>query len=148
MINKDLNEKVWVSCEMIIKKGSKILLGKRGRVFGEGSWAFPGGHLEVGERVEDCARRELKEEVGIEPRKISLIRILNDFKNLEGQEKQYIRFTFLVEDFSGEIINKEPEKCEGWQWFDLANLPEPIFIGHQKVLKLFLSGKKDFFVEE
>ncbi len=142
------NENVGVSCEMIVKDGNKILMGKRGKVFGEGSWAFPGGHLERGETIEDCARRELKEEVDIIPTKIKLIRILNDIPNTPGQMKQYLRFTFLIEEYSGEIKNNEPDKCDGWEWFDLDSLPEPIFVGHIKPLKSFLSGKKDLFIEE
>lgn len=144
----NIDEIVRVSCEMIIQKDGKVLMGKRGKVFGEGSWAFPGGHLEVGETVEDCARRELMEEVNINPTKIKLIRILNDVLNTSGQAKQYIRFTFLIEDFSGEVINMEPERCDGWKWFDVNNLPNPIFVGHQKVLKSFLSDNKELFIDE
>ncbi len=143
-----LNDGVGVSCEMIIKAGNKILMGKRGKAFGEGSWAFPGGHLEKGEKVEECARRELKEEVGIEPIEIKLLGVINDLSNIPGQERQYLRFIFLIESYSGNIINKEPDKCEGWEWFDIDKLPKPIFVGHVKPLKLFLSDKKDFFVEE
>lgn len=51
MTKQILNENVRVSCEMIIKRGNKILMGKRGKIFGEGGWAFSGGHLEFGETV-------------------------------------------------------------------------------------------------
>jgi 8-oxo-dGTP diphosphatase len=145
MINKDT---VGVCCEMIIQKDGKILMGKRGNVFGKGNWAFPGGHLEVGETIEDCAKRELKEETGIEPTKIKLIGIINDIRNIPGQSRQYIRFVFLIEDFSGEVVNKEPDRCEGWKWFSLDKLPKPIFVGHVKVLEFFLSDRKSFFIEK
>lgn len=147
MTDQLLNKDVGVSCEMIVKKDGHILLGKRGKIFGEGSWAIPGGHLEKGEKVENCAKRELKEEVGIEPTTINLLGVINDLPNIPGQMRQYIRFIFLVESYSGEITNKEPDKCEGWKWFDLDKLPEPIFVGHAKVLEFFVSNKKDFFVE-
>ena len=148
MTDKNSDEKVRVSCEMIIQKDSKVLMGKRGKVFGEGTWAFPGGHLESGETLRECVARELVEEVGIKPTKLKLLGTLNDIPNIKGQAKHYVRFTFLIQDFLGEVVNKEPDKCDGWKWFDLNKLPEPIFVGHQKVLKLFLLGKKDYLVEE
>ena len=47
-----------------MKKG-KILLGQRKNAHGEGTWAFPGGHLEFGESLEACAAREVLEETGL-----------------------------------------------------------------------------------
>ena len=139
---------VGVSCEVIVLNGNKVLMGKRGDVFGKGSWAFPGGHLKVNERVEDCAKRELKEEVGIEPGEIKLIGIVNDLLNLPGQERQYIRFVFVVDKFKGEVKNLEPERCQSWEWFEKDNLPKPTFVGHVKVLELFLSKGGKFFLEK
>lgn len=138
---------IGVSCEMIIEKDGKILLGKRGNVFGEGSWALPGGHLEVGERTVDCLRRELKEEADIEPINFCLLGIINDLPNIPGQIRHTIRFVYLVSEFRGEIINKEKERCEGWEWFNVSLLPKPIFCGHVKVLELYQNRDGNFFVD-
>lgn len=43
-----------------------IVLIKRQGSHGAGEWSFPGGHLEFGESVIDCARREVMEELGVE----------------------------------------------------------------------------------
>jgi len=148
MMEQTLNEGIEISCDMIIQKEGKILMGKRGNVFGKGSWAFPGGHLEFGETVEECARRELKEEVNIVPTKIKVIKIINDIPNTEGQVKHTLRFIFLIEDFSGEIKNNEPDKCDGWEWFDSKKLPSPVFVGHIKPLEAFLAGGTELFIEK
>lgn len=47
-------------------EGVKVLLIERGFDPYKGYWAFPGGFLEIRESAEDGARRELKEETGLE----------------------------------------------------------------------------------
>lgn len=55
-----------VGIGMMILKEGKVLLGKRKGAHGAGEYAFPGGQLEHPESFEDCARRETREESGIE----------------------------------------------------------------------------------
>jgi len=51
----------------IIEKDGKILIARRksGKCVGA-NWEFPGGKLEKGETLEECLKRELKEELDIE----------------------------------------------------------------------------------
>ncbi len=44
---------IQVGCEAYILRNGKLLLGKRGKVAGEGTWALPGGHLEYMERANE-----------------------------------------------------------------------------------------------
>ena len=39
----------------------------------KGKWVVPGGHIELGERMEDALRREVKEETNLEIRAIEFI---------------------------------------------------------------------------
>lgn len=56
-MSEDKRPKVGLS--VIIRRKSKVLLGKRKNSHGAGTWCFPGGHLEYKESL-----RELKEETG------------------------------------------------------------------------------------
>ncbi len=122
-----------VACEIFILKNNRLLLGKRKNCYGAGSWGLPGGHLEYGEKLIDCARRELQEELGIQDATLTLATIVDDPR----EDQHYVHVTFKLENFEGTIALKEPDRCEEWKFFPIADLPENIFIGHQKILKTF-----------
>ena len=127
------DEKPNVGVGVIVIKGNKVLLGKRKNAHGEGSWCFPGGNLEFGEELEECAVREVLEEAGIKIRDIRFGTFTNDIFEKEG--KHYVTL-FLISNYAyGELVVKEPEKCEGWDWFEWKNLPQPLFLPIQNLLK-------------
>lgn len=47
-------------------RGPLVLLARRGEGPGAGLWSLPGGRVEPGETLAETARRELREEVGVE----------------------------------------------------------------------------------
>jgi 8-oxo-dGTP diphosphatase len=51
----------------VIERGGKVLIARRkkGDRF-EGRWEFPGGKIEAEESPQECLRRELREEMGVE----------------------------------------------------------------------------------
>ena len=133
----------YVGANVLAIRDGKILLGKRKNVYGAGAWGLPGGHLERGESMIGAAARELKEETDLVADKITFISLANNPRENEGK-KHYIQLGFLAEGFSTEPKNMEPDRCEGWEWFKLDNLPEPIFRGHIKLIQLFKEGNKNF----
>jgi 8-oxo-dGTP diphosphatase len=77
---------------------------------GEGEWWTPGGHLELWETPEDCAKREVLEETGIVLDDVILGPYTNDFFRESG--KHYITLFIIAECPEGiEPRNMEPEKC-------------------------------------
>ena len=54
-----------VGVGVIVLRNGLVLLGERIGSHGSGTWALPGGHLEFGETVEQCAAREVLEETGL-----------------------------------------------------------------------------------
>lgn len=111
-------------------------MGKRLVEVGRDKWGLPGGHLEYGESIEAAAKRELLEETGLKA-DLKLVNITNDPKTI-GPFQHYIHFVFETSNIQGEPKNTEPDKCAGWEWFDLNDLPDDIFFGHQKLLNGYL----------
>ena len=115
-----------VGIGVIVIKDNKILLGKRKNAHGEGSWCYPGGHLEFGESWEECSRREVWEEVGIRIKNLRFGTITNDI--FESEHKHYITICMICDYESGQVKLMEPDKCEQWEWFEWDNLPSPLFL--------------------
>lgn len=113
-----------VGVGVVVLKEGRVLLGKRKGSFGSGEWASPGGHLEFGESLEECAGRELTEETGLQALSIKEGWWSN---NMINGDKQFITLFTVVEQFTGELQLREPHKCEGWQWFPVDALPAPLF---------------------
>ncbi|MBS0622445.1 MAG: NUDIX domain-containing protein [Verrucomicrobia bacterium] len=108
----------------VVVKDNKVLLGKRKGAHGAGMWSTPGGHLEFGETVEECAGRELAEEAGL---KALSLRPGTWVNNVLEADKHYVTIFVFVDSFEGELQLLEPDKCEGWEWFKWDALPSPIF---------------------
>lgn len=118
---------------LVFNSGNQILLGQRLNSHGENSWAPPGGHLEIGESLEICAIREVYEETGLTIHNPKFLALTNDI--FEKEDKHYISIFMKAYSHDMEFINKEPHKTLKWQWFDINNLPEPLFIPLQVLLE-------------
>lgn len=123
---------VRVGVGVIVKKQKRILLGKRKGGHGTGDWAFPGGHLEMGESFEDCARREVLEETGCQIKNIKFAAITND---IFSKDKHYITIFIVCDWRSGIPKILEPDRNEKWEWFSWSKMPKPLFLTIKNLLK-------------
>jgi len=119
-----------IGVSVLVLNGSKILLGRRISKNGMGDWAPPGGHLEMNESIEDCAKRELKEETNLDAESIAEGVWTNDI----AKDRHYVTLTMIVNRFSGNLENLEPHKCEQWKWFDYFDMPSPLYISVRNLL--------------
>ncbi len=113
-----------VGVGILVEHDGKVLLGKRLNSHGAHTWAPPGGHLEFGESIEDCAMRELKEETSLEISQVQFEAVTND---VLSENKHYVTIVMKTAYNGGSIEICEPHKCEGWFWFSWDELPTPLF---------------------
>ena len=128
-----MDKRPLVGIAVIVIQDNRVLLGKRKNSHGEGTWAFPGGHLEFSESIEDCAAREVLEETGIRIKNIRLGPYTNDI--FVDEDKHYVTLFVIAEHESGTPELKEPLKCDKWQWFEWPPDVRPHFLPIKNLLK-------------
>lgn len=122
-----------VGVAVIIIRDKRLLLIKRKGAHGAGSWAVPGGHLEFGENLEDCAAREVLEEVGMRIGNARFAGITNDIFPNEGLH--YITIWMTAGSIAGKPAIASADEVEDWGWFTLDALPAPLFLPLEMLVK-------------
>ena len=102
----------------VIFDGSSVLLAERGQEPAKGTWSLPGGAVELGEKVIDALKREIREEIGIEIEVGGLIRVLD--RIIQDEEKR-IRYHYVIVDYWGWKVSGVPKP--GSDTSDLCFVP-------------------------
>jgi 8-oxo-dGTP diphosphatase len=122
-----------VGIGVFIFKDGKFLMGKRLGSHGAETWTIPGGHLEYGESFAETASREALEETGLRIKNIRFGAVTNDF--FEKEDRHYVTIWMLSDYESGEATIMEPDKYVEQAWHDFSDLPSPLFLPWQQLLK-------------
>jgi 8-oxo-dGTP diphosphatase len=127
-----------LTADGIILKDNKILLVKRAIEPYSGYWVLSGGHVEYGERVEEAAVREIKEELGLKVKIKKLIGVYSDPK----RDPRYhtVTVAYFCQKIKGKIrLNYEASE---YKYFSLNNLPRKIGFDHRKIINDFKKALK------
>ncbi len=100
----------------LILQRNRILLVKRGKAPLKGWWSLPGGAVEVGERLEDALKREVKEETGLTVKPLAVVevfeRILSDGRG--RTEYHYVLIDYLCRVIGGEMEPADDASHAEW----------------------------------
>lgn len=98
---------------IVIDRQGRLLLGKRAD---NHLWGYSGGSVEVDERVEDCARRELLEEMGLVAEELEFFCVNSGpeahYIYPNGDEVSNFEIVYLCRQYSGEMKNTDGEMEE------------------------------------
>ncbi len=89
---------------VIVRKDDAILLIQRGNPPRRGEWGIPGGAVEIGETWRDAARREVREECGIE---IAVGEIVDAIDVIVHDDAGRAQYHFAIGDFAATYVSGE-----------------------------------------
>jgi ADP-ribose pyrophosphatase YjhB (NUDIX family) len=98
----DEMRKILPAVSVAIVRGDTVLLVKRARQPSQGFYAFPGGKVEVGETLEEAAKRELMEETGLQARNYRPLREIHIDGGSDGHPVDYLLTVFGATYAGGE----------------------------------------------
>ena len=138
----------------IVHQHPRVLLGMKKRGFGAGRWNGFGGKIAAGESIEDAAKREIREEAGIEVADLNKVGVI-EFE-FQGNPEILEVHLFRSEGFSGDPTESEEMRP---QWFHVDEVPFdemwpddihwfPFFLEGRKFKGKFLFGESDVILEK
>lgn len=118
--------------------GIKVLLIQRGIEPFKGKWALPGGFMNMNETVEECAKRELKEETGLKNAVVEQFYTFSDV-NRDPRERVITVAHYALVRLS-EV--KGGDDAASARWFSMNEIPSLAF-DHDRILRMAVNRLKE-----
>jgi 8-oxo-dGTP diphosphatase len=127
-----------VAVHLFFLRDDRVLLLRRFNTgWEDGNYSVPAGHVDAGETVTAAAIREAREEIGVslKPQDVQVVHVMN-----RKSDNERIDFFLLVSSWSGEIVNREPDKCDDLRWYPVTSLPGNVIPYVRQGLQNFRKG--------
>lgn len=118
--------------------GLSVLLIERANEPFKGCWAFPGGFMDMEENAEDCAKRELKEETGMEVQSLEYLGTFSEVNRDPRGRTITIAYYAVVE--KSEVVGADDASQA--RWFPIDSIPSLAF-DHEEILRAALKLLND-----
>lgn len=118
---------------VLVSSNHSVLLIERGREPYKGTWALPGGFIDMDEELEAACRRELEEETGVK------LAGLKQFKAFGGVHRDPRHRTISIIFYCFTESELKPiagDDASNARWFPINELPELAF-DHGLILEEF-----------
>lgn len=123
-----------VAVAVVIERDGALLYGRRAPgASAAGQWSFPAGFVDRGERVEDAARRETREETGLTVH-------LDGLLGLYSSNGNPVILAVYVASIVGGILSPDDDLSE-LAFFPLDQLPEPAFPHDPRIVTDWLAWR-------
>ena len=141
-MNREYPTRPIVGVGVVVWRGDRVLLVRRGKTPRLGQWSLPGGAQQLGETVAEAAQREVKEEVGLD---VALGEIVATVDLIERDpQDERIRYHYTLVDFVAEAPSAALQPggdAADARWFSLAEI-EALDLWSETVRVIKLAGER------
>ena len=130
-VMRELGPHFYLAADALLIVGREVLLVQRKNEPFQGKWCLPGGFVELDEKIEDAAHRELYEETGVSGIALQQFGTYgNPGRDPRGRVVGVVYWS---------ILDSKPETTAGddaanCRWFSIDQLPEMAF-DHAMILR-------------
>lgn len=110
----------------------KILYRRRGPGARDeqGKWdPGVGGALDHGETIEECLKREMQEEIGVQPKEFEFLGHMEKFRTLDEKKTHWLGFYFKCLIDPSDVVVVDNEETDQMVWASFADHQSPMMTG-------------------
>ncbi len=133
--------RVWPVSLIFLIKDNMLCLGRRKNTGDmDGLLSVPGGHVESNESPLNAIVRESKEEAGIDLSLKNTYLFFTLYRKNQYVKHETVDFFFVCTKWNGEIQNNELNKCEGFDFYNINELPKDMILSQRQAFDLWSQG--------
>jgi len=140
-MSREYPDRPIVGVGVVVWHDDRVLLVRRGKPPRAGHWSLPGGAQQLGETVAEAARREVKEEVGLE---VTLGDIVATIDLIDRDPDDRIRYHYTLIDFVADapgVALRPGSDAADARWFSMAEI-EALGLWSETVRVIKLAGER------